>query len=267
MTNSVKEGTAEACMKMFAEASRFNCVSNGANGELRRTIYGPRNQICKLLGISVETGPEWFVKGRVPTGINLLKLSLLLELLGYVIHERAMIPVIQRKLANHVALTAVDVTEIADTAKVNSGTVLRWLHGSTIAPEAVQVVLKTILDKHQHEADAKLLHWEQTLQALGLKEKKQPAVSTPAVPVPVTVPVQVCDTKNKPYEPVLEALAVLIKAAIPLAEQVSSDQYSAADRNWLRENTRSGPSHGVFILSNLLNGLCGERALRENKSK
>jgi hypothetical protein len=68
------------------------------------------------------------------------------------------------------------------------------------------------------------------------------------------------ETSN--HQETISALAELLKQARPLAELVASEEYSPEDRKLLRELTRNGRSNEVFDLSNLLNRLCGERALR-----
>jgi hypothetical protein len=64
------------------------------------------------------------------------------------------------------------------------------------------------------------------------------------------------------HEQIIDAVAQLVLAAIPPAARMVSDEFSADERQQLRElvKTEDQRSNGVFELSNLLNRLCSDTA-------
>ncbi len=212
-----------------------------------------------MIGVSDTTGYHWFNKQTLPSGVNLLKLQYLLELIGYTIIERETLTKSLHELAIQLAIQALSPKDAAEYTNVSENSVMRWCAGKSNPVATMEVTLLELLELHATEAKEKKQQWQATLQELHFDSVQESNPSVQEFPLPKHEP-------NKALRrQVIEALAQLILTAKPLAELILTDDFTPEERELLRQLTQVVRSNGVFDLSNLLNRLCSERARRDIK--
>lgn len=251
------EGTLAECLSHFSKTFAARLVENKCQ---------TRNLICDLIGINRPTGLRWFGKMQtIPSGVNRLKLQLILEMFGYVITERTGVSDAQQELADQLALGVIDTNDRALLSFVSQDNVLRWADGKTQPTRENLAKLLTILMSKRISFQEKRKSWEDTLSSLQLVAVTKQTPTRVVVTQPTHSPER--NRSDDERAQAIEVLAHLVLAAKPLAVSILSDDFSPEERTRLRELATVGRSNGVFELSNLLNRLCGEKARDEIRSQ
>ncbi len=214
-----------------------------------------RNKMCGILKINAATGHQWFDANIMPKGENLLKLRLILELNGYYLVEKTSISPGIWKLGNLIALGSVSLEEARHVLGFkNVQDVYNLCFGKQkTSPERMASLenfcrLFETDPESKKEYQKKLKQWQEN--SVFVKPGNKPVPESPTKTAPRLIE----------RTAAIKSLAHLIRAAIPLAEYIVSDDFSIQERERLRELTKEGRSNGVFDLSNLLNRLCTETA-------
>jgi hypothetical protein len=250
------QGTFLECVRNFRElTSGLFGVSGGVVSQKLKAFLGTKNPFR-----------FWFVEENLPRGENLLKLELFLDCLGYDISEEISG---RNRWGDRKRLVEIIATGVASSGQIGeviegatSDNILRWARGEIVPTgERLLALEGRIISHFLPRANMEMANnWfpfaEEILSLLQIRDEVVTAEnredSLPAVGD------QAALVRMK--EAVITSLAQNIKTSIPLARVLLGDDFSAEDRKKLRDLTADGSSHGVFELSNLLNGLCGEKA-------
>lgn len=254
-----KKGTMLECLTHFS----LN-VLGGNLPKIPKKAYVIRNNICGLLGVSPVTGHRWFDEHIMPTGINYIKLQLLLELVGYETTECLELNPIIREMSHMLALSTVSFEELAAATGSVNASVMRWITGRTPPISSKIDLVREVCDKYQESYKEKRGVWVKTLTMLGaVYHVTVPSVEKPAQPAVC----KDCSGAGLDRMKIIMTLAHLIQAAEPLAEEVVSDRFTEADRDELRRLTTLVRTSKLFTLSNSLGQLCSERARQHVKQQ
>jgi hypothetical protein len=269
MTKPVFSGTVEECVKHFSQRMM---------ADPQRLFWTKRNAIAAILGIKATTAKDWFTEFALPKGENAVRLRCFLELAGYQVAGQ---PTHRQlaELAKMIGVRELSLHEASHHLSVKPDQVLEYLlRKGGIAPGR-QAKLEELLETHRAgtlERTEKLIV---EMQKFGLSAKVvrgsgQPVAEKPTVAVETVRLVEASNGSTKSHQieislPPAEVLllAQLINAAVPLAERLASGEFSAKDRQALRQLTQTGHTNNVFELSNSLNRCCSERARAQLESK
>ena len=162
-----------------------------------------------------------------------------------------------REFSQQVALRVITVSEASAYIGAQSSAINGMLMRCE-SPGKHEIQLEELVILNREKAGTRLRKWRSILKRIGVPQ----SVLTNAVSrahIDDLLP-RISSLKD---EQIVNTLAHLILATLPMAERVLSDDFSSADRSRLRELTQNGRSNAVFELSNVLNRLCGERARKE----
>ncbi|MFZ1987879.1 MAG: hypothetical protein WAV21_02505 [Minisyncoccia bacterium] len=247
--NAIFTGTTAECLAHLAKATKVD-------------HFAKRKTIASFVGVGDSTVYRWFKEMMLPVGEPLLRLRFYMEFLGYDVVELQSLNPPVRDAARLFAFRISTLSEIAQLVGYSEGrggtdTLLAVFRGT-------QGVSKQRLEEFTSFVE---LYGEQLLEKKRATQKVQlngdvraeldidQASARPASMVQALRP-----TSQKPpnsRDALIESLAGSVKALIPLARAISSDDFTAEDRARVRE---LADSDGVFTLANLLYRLCGERA-------
>jgi len=204
----------------------------------------------------------------MPEGQNLLRLRCFLGHRGYGVLELEKLNGLVKALVYLIADWKMSLVEASDKLGYKqTGTLIQVLLGSVgMSDERLNMWRHLIMGY----ADTKTVQKETLTFACGDDVKTTQKETLPRDNVEVKrveeVPVLVQFNHQELQSSIrrvngtcrweVESLAALVRAMLPLAERVLSDEYTEQDRERLRTLANED---GVFRLSNALNGLCGPR--------
>jgi transcriptional regulator with XRE-family HTH domain len=223
-------GTTEKCF-----AHLVKTISSGED------FYEKREQLAAALGVVVQTVYTWMSGTHAPIGETLIRLRFYLELLGYDVDELRSLPPAVRGVARLVAFEVASLQEVAAFVGYEPG------DGPTTLLKIFRGVRNTSDEKMRLFASLA------TERARALEEKRQttPNILTPGAPVNTDV-LQGTAALRKDL---VEVFAKMVSAMLPLAEEILSDGFTAADRELVRA---LADGDGVSRLSFALTRLSGE---------
>lgn len=234
------------------EGSLVDCIKDF--GQKTKGKFAYRRKVAHLMGLNTYTVHTWLNKHKSPGGLNLLKLFLLLELNGYVVTEAKMIDPKIREYGKLLAMEVLkmDVAVNALEAANPNGILKIMLGRSGTSHKKMAEIEATLAENEWKKASqTKFQEWinkavfvEKQTKTIADTEKREPFVGIG-------------------HNPALEIFAHQVKAMIPLAEWIVSNQFTADERHKLREFSSNGRSNDVFKLSTILNRLCSETARKE----
>jgi hypothetical protein len=159
------------------------------------------------------------------------------------------------KMAKLFAYQGITANEIVERSGLCRDSVMRALEGRCGISKKVQKIFSKLTTEQNAFIVSEEAAWKLRLTRLLPEEEAEKetvsaeiADSCHQVPAP-----EMATEKHK----TLVILAGMVKAALPLAELVLTDEFSADDRAELRKLCGGD---GVFRLSNRLSNLCGETA-------
>ena len=184
-------------------------------------------------------------------GDNLMRLRYLLEALDYDVSELRVLDPVVRDLGR---LFAYDIATIQDLAVAlgyeGGGQTRKVLMGQRNVSEDRKVQAQEFVDSFAGLVNEKRTQLAQLKSLIMEKEPHAAPSPAPARERPATKAPNV-------KEATIAAFSHGVQALIPLARLLMSDEFSADDRKRMRE---LAGANGVFDLSNLMTGLCGEKA-------
>lgn len=211
--------------------------------------------------LKVDRAFAAWVNGEcLPKGENLFKLEFLLSLVGYSVMKEMEVSSAVASLSAMVATDIYTIDDIVRATQTTEQTVHRWLSGKLDQSNSRKAIIRDLVLRRQERLSSETSIWKAKLTSLGLIANDDKTVQVAGAPS--TSP---CSVENT-HQVMIDSLAGLINAAIPLAQAILSDDFTAEERRLLREATVKGRTNGVFELSNLLSRLCGERARKEIKN-
>ncbi len=221
-------------------------------------LFNVRKRIENLLEVDESTMRRWF-RGSRDDKFELQKVSpklkLFLELAGYHQLERERSGSEVRELFSNVALGLVSTSELVRQFNLNESTVYRMINGdSPLSPDKLSIMeeINARLRSRNHEL---MSHWKKEIAVI--MDDAELEGSKPS-------PQHKQDTQNsaensEARSAVVLTLVDIVSAVHRLASQVVTEQYTPAERRFLRSLCeRSG--HSIADCSIVLNALCGERA-------
>lgn len=153
-------GTTLECLQEFSISNGFKDVSRAD---------GPRrNRLCVILGVSEITGRRWFDKFEVPIGVNLIRLQIFLEFLGYSITERMITSKFGRRLCEYLVFGDETPRLFGTRIKVHEKTILDWTT-TQMPAEATLAAVEEILQTAEPQIDAAKRAWSDLLTPLNLR--------------------------------------------------------------------------------------------------
>lgn len=236
------DGVLTECLKDFAQKTKGN--------------FPYRRRVAHVIGINPYALHVWLDKGKLPLGLNLLRLYLLLELNGYNIVETHRIHPKIRELGNMLAVGALQIDIAAKTLGfASTDGVLRVVLGKTGTTKMTEIEAILRHNEWKSVAQNKLHEWRNEV----LFTEEQPQRVTPKITGAVQKTLFSCIN----HESALKIFAHQVLAMVPLAEWIASDEFTPDERRKLRELSSNGRSNNVFELSTALNRLCSETARKE----
>jgi hypothetical protein len=252
-----KFNTVQEAMPAIMEAYGLSLKSDHAS-------VSHRKKFSALVDISDQTLRIWAGGLQIPNGINLITMLHLGELAGIETSEHSLSNVheIIREMRSALVFRVKTKRELAVECGYGKDEAILELilrrrnltSGRLHAIESAIAPLRSALGtlERQYAARAKELLVKQSVHAQS-HASPSPAISHHS------------HNGSSLTFPELEQMGAYITLLLPLAERLHNDSTSEgiALRKRLRDITPSGSSNKVFILSNLLTGLCGERALKQ----
>ncbi len=250
-------GKIEECLKHFSD---LHLAGQGRETWLRRAA------VVRLVGGDPKAAKRWFEEFTSPIGENLVKLRFFLKKCS-IQPEAPELKDEVRELEKMVAVGELTIQSVVhQVGAKNSDQVFGWLlKGQGISKLSLSK-LEPLIEAHRQGTTEKLNKMLADMEQLGLVAKAAP-VSTPLKNKEVSKPQSQTPPSETKLPPEVMLLAQLVNAAAPLAERLASSEFSAKDRQSLRQLTRVGNTNNVFGLSNSLNQCCGERARAQLESK
>lgn len=188
-----------------------------------------------FVGITEIRSCHRWIQGSMPGGENLLRLRIFLELSGYQVDEFENLDPEVKLCARIIAHRLASVKEVAHATDTTVDTLLKIILGQRKTSNKRKSLIANYCN----------------LRQIPLEEAEKYDKNR----ISHRLPFSGIDHTDR-----IQQLAELIQNAIPLAKEILSDQYTASERNQLRDLTSN---EGVFTLSNLLSRLCSETARKD----
>lgn len=246
--NAIFTGTTAECLVHLAQATKVD-------------HFAKRKVIASFAGVGDSTVYRWFRGVMQPVGEPLLRLRFYMEFLGYNVQELQALNPPVRDTARLFAFGITTLSEIAQLVGYSEGrggtdtllAVFRGTHG--VSKQRLEQ-FTSFVELYGEQLPEK----KRATQKIQLNGTARAEADVDQAPVRPTVVQTLRPASQKPpssREALIESLAGSVKALIPLARAISSDDFTAEDRARVRE---LAGGDGVFTLANLLYRLCGERA-------
>lgn len=216
-----------------------------------RAGIAARTPIVQFCQCARQTIRDWTL-GQPPIGTNLIRVRYFLVADGYAVSEIEKLHPLVRELGQLLAYGVLSLDAIRqEMGYSNTKDVLATLHGKQ-RPNNFEQRISRLVNKYRPSI-AQRLRDNQHIHSIPA-----PAASrtSPTGRRPEAKP-SIVGSHPIDKRSVVESLAALIRAGLPLAELIESDVFSDQDRRQLRVLTGQ---NGVFRLANILNRLCGEEA-------
>ncbi len=216
-----------------------------------RNRFAVQNAIAEFVGCESDSVHRWF-RASKPTGENLVRLRFFLDFLGCKVTELESLPKIVRDFGRIVAFKVVTLSDAANFVGYKTGdteSLLRVLHGKSSPSKEKQEKFVAFVEAY----DKQLVEKERLTKKIDLEVKIIRQDFSRENVHPIQQPVE---GSLDGHKVIIESLVGSIKALIPLVREVSSDSYTAEEREKLRE--LAGPGV-IFSFSNLMYRLCSEK--------
>ncbi|MFZ2049122.1 MAG: hypothetical protein WAV25_02415 [Minisyncoccia bacterium] len=245
---SNKRGTTLECWNDYASRlpqGTKNCVES-------------REGLRSFLGVSFGAVRRYISNPKSLKGLSLVKMRYFLTALGYSVTDLESMPAAARKFGE---LVAYDVLSMSDATAIlnykDDHGVFRVLHGqSTEIADSRLICMSEYASVHQKELDKRKKEWRQAW-GINMEETALAAVESPVTKSAPT-------SHKKTGDDDIIIFGGLVRALLPVASRLSSDDCTPEDRNNARSNAGG---QAVFQLSNALNRLCSETARNQYKGR
>lgn len=243
--NAIFKGNTQACIAHLRDAIQDDYLTK-------------RHVVATFAGVGDDSVRRWFVDGSMPVGEALVRLRFYLEFLGYQVEEVQKLSQVIRDAARIYAFGVVSLSEVASACGFTEGRngpdlVLRVFRGGCGISKHKQEQFTALAELYSDElAERKRATQKVLVGSVGQPEKVRE--DDKPTPLPVRLASQ---QPLGTHEALIESLAGLVEAMIPLAREISSDRFTPEERARVRE---LAGRDGVFTLANLLYRMCGERS-------
>ncbi len=232
-----------------------------------RNCNDAREGLREFLGVSVGTVRRYITKPESLKGLPLVKMRYFLSAMGYVVAELEAMQDYARDLAEMIALDVIAIDfayEVLGYKNVHG--VFRLIHGKSLDIEhdpngRKRIERIRVLCQQKKEEVARLRHLWNGRWNIPVADTKVPNQAVGLINDGPSFAQKRSAREARDNDMVI--FAGLVRALLPIANRLASDDYSAEDRREAR--AQAGPNN-VFSLSNALNQLCSETA-REQLSK
>lgn len=210
-------------------------------------------RMANFVGCSRETIFKWMNGKQSPSGEHLIKTRYYLWCQGYQVIELSKLDSVTFLLGKLIAFKIADMDSVADLLGYSSGyAVMRILHGQSDMSSRRYDIAKeiTTMDSNANEK------MESIIVDFCFRDKEMvvdPPKDIHHKPNPETRQV------DNSILAIRKSFAKGVEAIIPLAEILISNALSDEERRDFRHEI---PNDGLFILSNLLSGLCSKESRR-----
>jgi hypothetical protein len=240
------------------EGALVDCIKNFAQKIKGDFAY---YRICEVLCVNPATPHEWFDKGVMPKGVNLLKLVLLLELNDYAVLEFQNIEPSVRSFGQLIALGSLTAKEAAEEINLaRPQNLLRLVLGRSRTNRSRMQQIKKLVNGLGQTLRLKTAEWRSKVVFKDDIKPEGPKVAAEPALAPTT---KKAATHGLTHQEALATLAHQIGAMLPLARWVESEEFDDEERELLRKLSANGHSNNVFQLSTILNRLCSVTARKE----
>lgn len=249
-------GNTAACIKHLAKATHD-------------TYFEARTVIATFAGVVEPTVHRWMRHGMLPTGGPLIRLRFYLAFLGYDVEELRKLHPSVRVATECFAFGLVTVRELGkllDYKQTTSGDTLTYCLLRGVNSTTVQKLELLALFGDEH-AEELALAKKQTKRVIPDDTKTESREELETVVVAALPPTSHSRSKERtrPVKPtdrdvLIESFAGSVKALIPLAQVLVSDDVTPAERAKVRE---LAGGDGVFTLANALFSLCSETSRKK----
>lgn len=249
------------------------------SGNLRRCLalshsvlaaeFANRQLVAEFTGVSTGTVRRWLKNSHIPIGHSFWSACLFFDLIGYRVTEYSGLPDLYKsaiKVFTYGADSPDSVATYFGHDGINTASLLyRRFRENTALTEAVEQQAASILNS---EVLVELIteietSWIDRLESFRVSTEVDqiPVVKDPTVssePNVRTRPkAKVKKAEMAQFELLAQTFAGLVATMQPLARYLESDQFSATERDIVRE---TAGQKNLFELSNVLSRLCSERA-------
>lgn len=220
--------------------------------------------LVQFVGADRATVSKWCRGKQLPISTNLLKLWYFLDMAGVEFDEMQNLKQKSPQvfLFNQLLVfNLVDFRQLAESFQLTDSSLWRIIFAKAGTSDQSAEKVQYWLDLHQRECWAAWQDWQ---GEIAIIQSQGGYVASPVIDSGPTVSdVQTTDTlSHNERQALIASTAHLIQGLLPLAELLTSDQFTDADRQALRQQAGS---NRVFDLKNALAGLCGERARQKMK--
>lgn len=245
MKTPIFKGNTDECLR-HAGSAKFN-------NDVARFI-------AEFVGVQYKTARRWLRGERFPSGDILLKLRYVLEFIGYQVSELDSLKPEIKACSRLIAFGLINADEMVNELGFKlRHTLFSILHNRERTTKdrlrkmsELGIAFNDMLEESKREKTVpRFLGIAEEINADVPEITPEPEVEETKVDVPEVMP-EVYDNDQ-----VVRILSYFIRSMIPLVELSLSDLFTVEERKQIR--FKSGRD-GVFRLSNLLNGLCGEKA-------
>lgn len=246
--NTLFKGCTAACLKHLAHAIEVDYLEK-------------RKVIADFVGVSDGTARRWFRGLMLPVGEPLIRLRFYLEFLGYRVDEIELLNKPIRDAARLFAFGVASLTEVMGLVgfsedRNGASQLLAVFRGTRGISTRKLRDFESFVELYGERLAEKQRAIHKVVQTDSRHNNDHLQSPTTEVTPPIISRLPRIKRGKTPREALIESLAGSIVALIPLAQSISSDEFTAEERAQVRE--LSG-SNGVFTLANLLYRLCGER--------
>lgn len=247
-------------MKSF-RGTTAQCLTHLANAVAGPNFNEKRAVIADFTGVGEGTVQRWFTDESFPVGEALIRLRFYLEFLGYHVTELQSLNESIRKAARLFAFGIASITEIANLVgykgnEKSANNILIYVLRGMQGVQANKIKqFDSFVELHGSQLEEKRRTTSNVLNMSAIHPHSPQASEHRATPTKIqSVHHEVSGNQSA----VIESLAGMISAILPLAEYVLSDSFTAGQRACVRERASGGK--GVSRLSHLLTQLSGEAA-------
>ncbi len=247
-------GTFRECLDHYKVAS--NSIVDGNEKIERRRLgefLGPKQyeNVRRWLGNNPRAEPA---------GDNLLMTRFYFELIGYEVAEVKNLPQVVYNIAKAIAFKVCSVDDVATRIGTSKHVIFPVLLGKTGMSDGRAQIMAELFKEHEEQLHLVEQNWRNKIGNLAKVKPDIVLSTTPVASQPKLLSISAPSGSILTQKAVINILASLVNAALPLADYMVSDNCTEEEREQLRVLTKG---EGVFKLSNRLNRLCGPRALRD----
>lgn len=247
----------------FAECLRHYAADLDHTYPVKRRVEG-RRPLAQFTDAPDHSVYRWLSGRSTIDSERYLRTLYFLESQHYVVTELAALPTIIWQIGWLIAHRQLSLAEVLAAANYSSNSFFRlFRRGSSRLPVEKQAALEKLVERfpaipsHRIEAaapPAPVSPSPDDLEFLSREPRRTPKLTARS------------DTPSAQRDATI--LSHLIRAALPLAERMNSEDCTEVERQYLRQLTNDGfAASALFRLATALNGLCSQKAHELQREK